>query len=592
MASLPPPAPDGHSSRTDRGHPPIQEDGGIRILPVEGLSRDGIIAAAASRLRAETRLPAGWLETFDAAWSLYQERAAVLAARCPAEWFPPRCTNVCIATEPRRTRPYFQPIDGASWLLEASDFDPACANPELGAYLFLHAERLGLERDVVGAVLRNLSYWLDRSPEEIERFAEACQQSPRRDAAGWRALARIAPTLRAKGHHPAWHAHPPPQGALRVPGTALSVPPDAEDAIERFAREWQSAAEDVVARYAASFRGRPQDEIEALTSELRERPPRVLLTAGAENVLWDPDAPERVDRLRSALARAAGPEPVRDIRRDLARVAARTGDFIASLAPPGHVPDCRDLRLEPSGLVYLHPQRACMVYDLAESEGRRLREPSPPFERWLLGARVLHEWGHAATSAGWIGIGEGRAQDFRARAAELADLLDALVRDAPGAVREAAAGEIDALRASHGSAGAALLALLRARADDYCANLLVAALAPEPERLTYVRSNVRSLVGRSRSGVFSRLARYLHEMQYLRFADIEDPLGWLLDSTWARDEYLASGIVSEAQLARVARAAEALYDCFVLDPKRFRRMAEPGPSPGARISLPRSGHLR
>lgn len=560
----------------------IRGDGGLWIVPVEALGRDGLRPDFAALLQAEAGFSEGWCALLDAAWSLYQERAAALHARCPREWFPPRRTNLCIATEPVSTRPYFQPIAGASWLLEACDFDPEGSGPELAACLMLYAERLGLVHDVTAAALQNLSYWLDRSAPEIDAFCAACETTPRSDAAGWRALAGLIPAIR-RCRHPAWHG--PAAGgpnALTVPGTSLRVPAELEASIERFARDWQRSARAVVARYTAAVRSDPSREIEALLRELVERAPAVLVASGPDRLLWDPERPARVAPLRAALARASGAAAVRDVRADLARAAERTRDFCAALSVPEELPPTTDLPLDTTGLAYLHPLRGRIVYDLAENEGRRLREPSPPLERWLLGARVLHEWGHAAAAAGWIGVPDRRGEAFAARRRELSAGLDAVLRDAPRAFREAAGDEIAGLAREAAAPGRALVERMLGRADDYCANLAVAAIAPAVERLTYVRNNVRSLVGQMPDRPFTRLARYLHELQYLRFAELADPLAWFLDSTWFREEYVSPGIVGETRLAELVAAAAALYDCFELDPRRFRpsRRGAPETDPG------------
>ena len=95
-------------------------------------------------------------------------------------------------------------------------------------------------------------------------------------------------------------------------------------------------------------------------------------------------------------------------------------------------------------------------------------------------------------------------------------------------------------------------------------------MAPYAERETYVRNNVYSLaLAYPSTGLFRRLARYAFEYQYLRFSAVADPRRYLLASTWFDAEYLETGILDEARLARLLDTVGCLLDCYAVDESRF-----------------------
>ena len=161
---------------------------GAFLIPVEHLSEGGMEPEFAATLRTERGLTDAWIECFGAALAAALARTSDLFERAPATWIPHRLLNVCIATDPELVHPYQRPLSSSAWLLFASDFDAETSSLELATYLFVHAERLNVTVDVPETVERNLSYFLTRTPEELEDFRDGCRRSIRPDAAAYRAL--------------------------------------------------------------------------------------------------------------------------------------------------------------------------------------------------------------------------------------------------------------------------------------------------------------------------------------------------------------------------------------------------------------------
>jgi hypothetical protein len=145
-------------------------------------------------------------------------------------------------------------------------------------------------------------------------------------------------------------------------------------------------------------------------------------------------------------------------------------------------------------------------------------------------------------------------------------------------VRAATASDLERLPGG-GSAGARIARLFATRLSDYQANLLACRFMSLAERETYVRQNVRPLFREyAPEQLWRRLTRLLYEAQYLRFSAIADPRSYLLDTTWLRDDFLATGILREEDLDLLLSAAAALCQCHDVDGSRF--------VPGALPSVP------
>ncbi|MDA1265964.1 MAG: hypothetical protein O2816_12860, partial [Planctomycetota bacterium] len=200
------------------------EEPGVFVLPAEELGPEGLDAEFRAGAERATGLPAAWFNRFDEAWRLYWSRTTALASADPSTWFPPRCQSVVITLEGAAVRPYFQPFHRSSWLLEQSDFDPDVP-AEFGAFLILQVERMGLLQAVGPALAANLSYWVQRSVEEVAAFREGARRATRSDAPAYQALAEALPWIRRLTHprlRPARLAETEPVSILA--GSGLEVP--------------------------------------------------------------------------------------------------------------------------------------------------------------------------------------------------------------------------------------------------------------------------------------------------------------------------------------------------------------------------------
>lgn len=525
------------------------------LVPIEHLTPRGVSRAFAAALRTR-----GWtaerVALFNRSFTLYWERSTALARRIPG-WPPPRLRHVAVVAEPLDVHPYVALLNTSAWTLYAGDLDPAASHPELVAYLLAHGDRLMVLGEVTTAALHLAPWWLERGDAECAAFAAAAARSARPDAAAFRALAAALPWLRRLGHDA---LRPCPEPHRIIAGTGVQVPRALEGEPPALVQTWTAAARAAVEAYRARWRAPDAAARDALLEWLAaDAPP--LLVASRQRILWDPEAPHRVDALRAALADCSG-AALRDVHADLDVVAARTRAFLAALAASPALPPARDA--EQRGYVYMHRSRGLLAYDLDEPGIDRRQGPALPFARAMLGARAVHEWAHRAVDAGHVPWSLPAAE-HAARLATVAALLDEAIAAAPTAVRTATAEDLAALAAAGGSAGRALARQLTERMPDFQCNLLAQRFLDRSECETYVRHNVRTLRGMIwPARRWRMLVRYLYELQYLRFSAVADPRRFLLCSTWADADLLATGLVTRARFDTLADAVAALCDGYAV----------------------------
>ena len=539
------------------------------VIPIEELSSQGMTRRFQELLRERLRVEPAWIDLFNAAFVTYWERATELAGQAPAYWFPPRLQHVCVVVDAARVRPYFQPFNKGSWLLYATDFDPSTSNREFAAYQFLHVERMGLLQEVTQAVVRNLSYWLQRSDAEIDQFRAACRQTTRPDAPAFRALDTAMPWIRRLYHE---SLKPPVLVSIdpfvQLPHTGVLMPRSLQPDLDALVRCWTTAAQEARQAFYATYARRGRERSGDLCAWLKEQRPEVLVTGQQRRVLWDPREPERIGAVRAVL-RGIGESAAESIRADLEVIDAHTRRFLSSLRHPEDLP-LPHVQMAQGGLSYLDATRRIIAYNLREPGMERLQVPAPPYERWMLGARTIHEWGHLAADAGWVPLAPERRGEYARATSELALLFEEIYRTAPVAARALTASDMDRLTQGGVAVGKALARITLARLPDYQANLLARSYLSREELDTYIRNNVYSLALESASvAVFRRLARYAYEYQYLRFSRIADPRRYFTDSTWFSDEYLHRGLLSETQLDRLLATVGRLVDCYAVDWTRF-----------------------
>lgn len=542
---------------------------GLFLLPAERLTSEGLDPGYAALVRERAGVDEGWTDLFDAAIRTYFARTTELARATPQYWFPPRVQTIGVVTEPARVRPYFQPFHRSSWLLHAGDFDPAESDLEFAVFQLVQAERMGIVRDVVTAFACNLSWWLARTDEECAAFRAAAARSTRPDAGGYRELADALPWLREVHHEVLRPARLAAPGTVTVPGTGLVVPGKHRPRMDALLRAWTETVRSVAAKHYAGHADTSGDPGVALCAWLAERAPRVVITGAGNELLWDPAEPGELARVREELAPITR-SAAESLRADLEVVDERTSAFLDALAEPAALPAPDPRTADQNGPCYMHLERREVAYNLAEPGMQRLREPAPPYERFMLAARAVHEWGHLAAGGGWIRVPEEREGEYEERLAEIGRLYDGVLAAAPRSVARRCAPSLATLARGHASAGAALARLGLQRIEDFQSNLMSQRFLTPEERETYIRNNVRSLVHDfPPEAMFERLARYVYEYQYLRFSGMADPRGFFLATTWIREQYLNPGILSERALDELLEAMARLCDLYEIDEARF-----------------------
>jgi len=516
---------------------------------------------------------AGWsrerVAAFDRAFALYWSRSSELARRVRS-WPAPRRRHVGIVSEPYAVRPYVQLLNTSAWMLYASDFDPDVSHPELAAYLLVHGDHIAVTGEVTTAAVHAAAWWLERTDEECEAFRVAATRSPRPDAAAFRALAAATGWLRELRHEtlrPLVVVSP----HRSIPRTGLLVPKHLEAEPPALVAKWTAAARDALAGFHRTWRRRDPEAVRALCDWLATEAPPLLVTARGGRTLWDADAPAEIAPLAAVLADADA-VAVDAIAADLRLVERHTRTFFGALVDPSALPSPAP-NTEQRGLSYLHAERRLIAYNLHEPGMERLVGPPLPYERDMLGARTAHEWAHLADAAGWVPrtVTPERFAELRTA---LATLLDRAIATAPARVREQTRDDVGEL-SRDASPGTVLARILLTRMPDYRANLVARRFMSEPERETYVRHNVRALRAEyPPPALWRMLVRHLYEYQYLGpglgSRAIADPRAYLVHSTWFDADFIASGVLDEAQFDALADAVARLCACYAVEETRFR----------------------
>ena len=546
---------------------------GVCVLPAERLTPEGLDASFATWLVDRGVFDRAWIEQFDRALRTFRERSGELVARAPAHWFPPRLQNVCIVTDPDRVRPFFQPFYKASWLLYASDFDPRTSNVEFAVYQLLLVERTGIMQQVFAAWACNLSYWLTRTDAQVESFCEVARASTRPDAALSRALAEALPEVR-RWHHDELKplANPTGEPEVTLPGTGLRIPQARAPWMKRMVQTVQRGLEGVVESHYARFALRDRNHAQDLCRWFAEARPRALVTGRDRRIVWDWRKPDEVKALQGAL-HGITKRAEASVKADLEVIGERTSAFLDSLTDESSLPQPNPASADQDGLCYMHAHEREIAYCLFEPTAQRLREPAPPFERSMLAARCVHEWGHLAVEAGWVPVDPERRSEYDEQVQALGRLFQTIHDATPEAVRSRCAPSLRKVVAEFATndLGEALARLALSRMEDFQSNLLSRRYLTPCERDTYVRNNVRSLVhDYPPEAVFQRLARYAYDFQYLRFSEVDDAEAYFLRTTWFEEQYLANGLLSREHYAELFGLVRSICDLYIVDTSAVR----------------------
>lgn len=547
---------------------------GLLLVPPEALTRTGIDPIFAEAVvqqdwTGRTPIDCAWIDTFNLAFQCYGKRTQALADASPSDWLPPRFQHIAVVTEPAKVRPYFQPIHAASWLVYASDFDSQRSNEEFGAFCFVQAERLGITRDIVVATVQNLSYWLQQNADSVAQFRDACQKSLRPDAAAFLALGDALEWV-CQIHHR--HLRAPSEGLLptlsELPRTHLLLTRTEHLQVEGLLSQWVKASQSVASQHFARFNKPDSEAVQRVLSYLKKRTPQLVITNRDERILWSPTRP-RTGKLKGELA-GLSVAAADSMLKDLDVIDRKSRDFLSRLRDPQRLPEVHAESATPGGLSYMHQHARRIAYNIHEAEPQRLSEPAPPLERLMLGARTVHEWCHLAVDGGWVRKSESGEVAFEQALADLARLHTEILDDLPKTQAEGIRASLQKVSKVPGQPEQALVTIPVERMTDYLANFLGQRFMTGAEMQTYVRNNVRSLAFDSQTtGLLSRLARYAFEYQYLRFAQVEDPMGYLLSTTWLPRQYFEPGIVSEDTFEKLCRVTGQLCEAYEVDETHF-----------------------
>jgi hypothetical protein len=549
-------------------------DSRVVLVPTEHLTTRGVDPGFAALLEERAGWSAARVDLLSSAVASYWSRCAALAARV-VHLLPPRRRSIAVVRDPARVRPYVAMLNTSTWTLYETDLDPDRSHAELATYALIHGDRLAAAPEIGRVAIDLAPYWLDRSPAELRSFTDAARASTSPDGVLFREVGEALSWLRELRHET---LRPPRVGVHRpIPGTGILVPRRLEARPDALVESCRERARASLAEFYAERSGAAAGAAEPLTTWLTKTAPPLLVTAVGSpgGPLWDPAAPDRIDRLEAAIARGAA-EALKDILLDLQVLAAHTERFRASIVDVEALPR-PDVEASQRGYTFLHRERGLLAYDLDEPGLERVRTPSLPYAREMLGARAWHEWAHLAVDAGWVPrtVDEAGWSDLERR---FANALDDVVRGAPRSVRAETEPDLGSLPGP-GGAGERLVRLFATRLPDYRANLLACRFMSAAERETYVRQNVRALHHEYAPAARWRLlVRFLYEAQYLSFSAVEDRRSYFLDSTGFQYDFLDSGLLDDASFDALFEAARALCEAHAVDTGRFIPGALPAPS--------------
>ena len=545
--------------------PPMQRfcfaEEGAFVVPAEALGEEGMHAAWAACLLTKGRLTAPQLRCLERGFSLCWQRCRDLFAQAPASWFPPRQVNLLLVADASTVPPYFDPFGGTTSMLYVSDLD---TDAEYVAFLLIHNERVSLQRSMRAALICNLSYWLGRDEASLLAFSEAARRARRPDARVFTRLADAFDWIRTLCHDP---LRPPADNAassyLRVDGADLFVPKPLQWPLMRLCDDAEAALRGAMQASTPVRRAGSAGSLDRLCDWLLRARAHAIVTSASGETVWAPGASD-TRPLRSAL-RDATEDGLASLHRDLRVVHKRSRTFLDALHDPAALPrHCAVLQAGDGA--YLDAARQAVVYELKQPGFDAITTAAPPCHRLLLGARVMHEWGHLAHAGKLVRVPEENKGRYRQARAELGDhFMQVLIR-VPQRLQVDVARELQALAARPGDWPAALARKTLARVGDYLANLLCSRLLPPEELQAYVRANVRHHLAEN-LGLIGELARYAYEVHYLALAGM--PRSYFFRTSRFGAYFIDSGLVTEADTQALFDAAGRVLACYAIDESKL-----------------------
>ncbi len=484
-----------------------------------------------------------------------------LHAAAPGAWFPPRQTNLLVVADADGVLPYLEPFRGTSSMLYVADLD---THPEYVAALLVHMERLSLLRSVTATVAYNLSYWFERDAASRQAFADAARRARRPDAAAFVALAEAFGWIDELLHDPLRV----PQQELAEPyihisGADLYVPKRLQPQLMALGTAAEGAVRAALNSTVPTAAPARSGTLDALCDWLVQSRAHVIVHGPHGGTLWTPqhDDPIRVRRVLAEANDAA----VASIHADLCRIDERSRQFLSRVHDVEALPTHCSV-LETGGGTYVDAARRAVVYEIRQPAFDASAVAAPPYHRLLLGARVMHEWGHVAHTAKILRLPEENRSAYFAARAELGATFARVVAAIPEHLRAAVDEELQTIEPNRAELPKALARKTLARVGDYLSNLMSSRLIPNEEMQAYVRTNVTHHLDED-LGLVSELARYAYEIHYLELAGL--PRSYFYGTSRFPDHFISTGIVS-------AEDAEALFDsagrvlaCYAIDETRL-----------------------
>jgi hypothetical protein len=257
---------------------------------------------------------------------------------------------------------------------------------------------------------------------------------------------------------------------------------------------------------------------------------------------------------------------VASIHADLRVVDERSRNFLERVADIDALPT-QCAVLETGGGAYVDPSRRAVVYELQQPAFDARAGVAPPYHRLLLGARVMHEWGHVAHTAKILHLPEANRPAYHAARAELGELFAQVLAAVPDSYRAAIEDEMESIEPRRAEWPKALARKTLARVGDYLANMMSVRLIPGEEMQAYVRTNVRHHLD-EQLGFVSELARYAYEVSYLNLVGL--PRSYFYDTSRFPDYFIATAIVRQDDVDALFDAAARVLACYAIDETRLR----------------------
>ncbi len=535
------------------------------LIPAEALSHKGLAPDLAHCLIEAQRLTPEQIDGLERGFALYWQHCRSLYERAPHSWFAPRRMNVLLVADAHRVAPYLEPFVGTSLMLYTSDLD---TDPEYVAYLFAHIERLALTRALRPALVCNLSWWFDLDEARCGAFARAARQAKRPDARVFVLLAQALSWVRTLVHNPLRVPdHTLTEPHLEVSGTQLYVPQRLQPALLSLCERADAALKKSLppfshAPHAAPSPGR-RHTIDQLCHWLHDTRAHVAIEAPGMGRVWSPQTTDFTG-LHAALAQATE-EGLHSLWADLRVVDERSRMFLNALREPARLPRAYSV-LETGGGAYLDAGQHVVVYELRQPHFDARDTEAPPYHRLLLGARVMHEWGHLAHAARYLRLPEHHKAQYQAARQILGARFLQVLRAAPAALQPAIEHSLLTLTRTTGATPLAVEAALArktlARVGDYLANHMAAHFIAGEEMQAYVRVNVRHHRDEALD-LMSELARYAYEIHYLALADL--PRSYFYESSHFNDDFLDTGLVRKEDIEHLFDAVGQVLACYAID---------------------------